>query len=174
MSLNPKDFRPYLAEIRDCACDLCHVMGYVNTPYPQRVANAAALFAALQAGTHRRMSYAERAAVAQVEHDARVAAECAAGASDFRMYSITRPAYNGREMERFYGLTGGFSLEFVIGTGLGMTPGRARRGEAWWADRRARIDAELLARVPALVAEDPRNVCVHFRQTGALCTYHAA
>ena len=173
MSLNPKDFRPYLAELRGCACDLCHPMAYANTPYPQRVANAAALFAALQAGTHTHMDYTARAAIAQAEHNARVAAECVAGASDFRMYCLTRPVSRGRELEHFYGL-GSTSLEFVIGTGLGMTPGRAAKGEAWWADRRARIDAELLAKIPALVAQDARNVCVYFRQTGTPCIHHVA
>lgn len=174
MSFEPADFAPYRSELSGCQCDLCYPMGYANRPLAERQRQAAALLAALREGTHNHMTTAERCAIARCEHDARVAAACVEGVSDFRMFMMTRPVYTGREMERFYGLTGGHSLEFVIGTGLGMTPGRAARGEAWWAERRARIDAELAARVPALAAADPRNACVAFRQTGAQCTHHAA
>ncbi len=171
-SIGPPAFKPYLAVIRDCHCPLCRQTSYANRPAHQMREDARALLDALRAGTHVRVEFAAYAAEAKREHAERVAAKCADGGTDFDLFMMTRTAYNGREMERFYGLH--WNLDFYTGIGVGMTPGRHAEAMRWWTDLRARIDAERVARVPALVAQDARNVCTAYRVSGEVCTYHAA
>lgn len=174
-TLGPNDFDPYRPQIHDCHCHLCRVSGVVGRSNSERQRDAAALLGALQAGTHTRVELADHIAAAKREHAAKVAQACAAGATDYQMYCMTLRHYDGREFERFYQLTsGGMSLSFQVGTGLGMTPGRhaaAMKSVDGQVDRR---NAQLAAAVPGLVAADPRNACVHFRQTGQLCDHHAS
>jgi hypothetical protein len=170
-TIGPRAFKPYLDAIRNCHCKPCRQVSYANRPPHQVRADARALLDALRAGTHVRVEFADYAAEAKREHAARVAARCADGGTDFDLYMMTRRAYTGRELERFYGLS--FGLDFYTGIGIGMTPGRHAERMSWWENLRARVDAEHAARIPALVAKDPRNACAAFRMSGEVCTHHA-
>ena len=172
--IGPKDFDPFRAQIRDCHCPLCRQTCYANRSDTQRRQDALNLLTALETGTHVFLSISDCAAQARAEHNARVAKACADGASDYEMWHMTRPAYNGREFERFYRLTSGqTTLAFRTGLGVGMTPGRYAEARKPVDDQVAAINRRLADAVPGLIEQDPRNVCACFRQTGALCDHHA-
>ncbi len=173
--ISPRDFAPYRTQIHLCQCDLCYPMGFANRDHARRVADAAALLAALRAGTHTHMSIAERAEIARVEHRARIAAACADGVTERRMAVMIRGYASGRDSDVWpYGPAGAMqSHEFVVGTGIGMTPGRYAAAEAVHRAYVERAAADRARTVERLIAADGRNRCVYFRFTGNLCDHHA-
>lgn len=173
--INPRDFAPFRTEIELCQCDLCYPMGYANRPYAQRVADATALLTALRAGTHKRMSLAERAEIARREHRARVAAACADGVTERRMAILIRGYATGRDSDVWpYGPAGPMqAAEFVDGIGIGMTPGRHATAEAARRVRVERAERDRARTVARLIATDGRNRCTYFRFRGELCDHHA-
>ncbi len=174
--LTPTDFDPYRAQIRGCECDLCYPMGYANRAADQRLRDAHALLVALRNGTHRHVTLAERAAIARRERAERIAAACRDGAAERRMAALIRGYATSRDRDTFpYGPAGPMAgADFVIGTGVGMSAGRYAAAHAAHAAHVERAERDRAATVARLIAADPRNTCVYFRFSGALCGHHAA
>lgn len=100
--LTPTDFDPYRAEIAGCWCRPCATTGSDG---------GRALHAALVAGTHRRMTQAERAAEARAAKAVRLAEAQARGATPAELAAIER-GYVAVKMSDFY----------ATGMGLGIGP----------------------------------------------------
>lgn len=116
MGIGPRDFDPFRAQIKDCACDHCwKVAGALSdvTDYSGRKHRAACedLLTALRNGSHVHMTYAARGEVAKAETEHRVEAAIAAGKSQQYINTLRR-GYATVKMSDFY----------ATGMGLGMTP----------------------------------------------------
>lgn len=114
--MTPTDFAPYRAEITDCHCETCREVAYALSDVldwggQRHKARCADLLTALRAGTHLRMTLAERAAEARKEKSERLAQAEADGASAATVAAIER-GYASVSMRDFY----------ATGMGLGMTP----------------------------------------------------
>ncbi|MFD6638359.1 hypothetical protein ACFWDN_21360 [Micromonospora chalcea] len=83
----PADFAPFRAEFAECVCPTCRETVYAlcaaldGPGSPRHLAACRALLSELRAGTHRRMTHAERAAQLREEKAAKLAALREAGAS---------------------------------------------------------------------------------------------
>lgn len=84
--IGPADFAPFRAEFVDCHCLTCRevsftLSGVLDGPEsPRHLAACHALLAELRAGTHKRLSFAERVAQAREEKAIRLARLRADGA----------------------------------------------------------------------------------------------
>jgi hypothetical protein len=124
--LGPEDFDPWRAEITDCACDVCTEIAYAMSDVldfygERRDACTEMLLASLLEGWHRRMTHAERCARAKVQHEERMAAARARGASDLELFGMEYGhTWAGQKiLARARGDYG----DFVHGIGLGITIG---------------------------------------------------
>lgn len=108
-------FAPYRPEIEDCACPTCREVSYglssvLDGPLsPRHLGACLALLAELRAGTHRRVTLAERAAEAREEKAAKLARLREAGA----------PASEIAAAERGYVRVDMAFMRDGIGAGLG-------------------------------------------------------
>jgi hypothetical protein len=115
-TIGPKDFAPYLAEIRDCCCILCLESAYAQSDVldiggRRHLAAAEAILAALRDGTHTRRERSAYHAEQRKAKEARLDAARDRGATPSELAAIDR-GYTKVSMADFYG----------TGLGIGMTP----------------------------------------------------
>lgn len=170
--IGPKDFDPYRDQFTGCNCLLCRELAYANSGHGDLYKAGEALLDALRAGTHVHVTLAERIVEAKAEKAADVAAACAAGRSELHMLGLFR-GYHGGTNERFY-YGEPHSEAFMVGTGIGMTPGRHEAAYARLQETRRRFMARREVEVQRLILVDGRNTCTYFRMSGEVCTHHAA
>lgn len=175
VKIGPKDFDPYRQQFRGCECPLCREMSYALSDVldfdgRRHYAAAEVLLSALRDGTHSRVELAERVAELKAERAGRIAEACASGAGELRLYGLYRGMSGGSVTRHFYHEP--YSEGFMIGTGIGMTPGRYEAAEKRLIDHRRQADANRAAKVPGLIAQDGRNACTYFRVAGELCRSH--
>lgn len=91
--LTPADFDAYRDEIGGCECTVCVQLAYLSHHWSDKNAHreaARALLAHLVAGTHERVTLAERAQLARTAKADRLAAAYAIGASTDELAAIER------------------------------------------------------------------------------------
>jgi len=169
--IGPRDFAPYRSEIGDCHCQLCRNCSYAASGHGNAVQAATELLDALRAGHHHHVTFAEHVSKAKVEHAARVAAACIAGKSELHMLGL-HLGYQGGNVERLY-YREPYNADFMVGIGLGVTPGRHAAADARLQESRRRFMQRRAVEVERLILADQRNGCTHFRMSGELCTAHA-
>lgn len=169
--IGPKDFDPYRAQFRDCNCLLCRNVAYANSGHGNIREACQKLLDALKAGTHERVELADHIEQLKVERAARIAEACASGASELHMFGLHR-GYHGGNNERLY-FREPHDAFFMVGTGIGMTPGRHAAADARLQESRRRFLDRWQVEVERLVLADRRNTCTYFRMSGELCTRHS-
>jgi hypothetical protein len=135
----PADFKPYRDEISGCECTVCVEIAYNAHHWcDKRVRREAArvLLAHLVAGTHERVTLAERAQFARLFHTWKVDTAKAAGVTGETLARIEHPDLYARldaHADRRDG--------FMNGIGLGMTPGGiigTPRARDYWTEQAAK------------------------------------
>lgn len=165
----PADFDPYRSQIHGCYCRQCLEGSYANCP--DRRGAATRLLASLVDGMHQRVERAAFEASVEAQRSIDIAAACAAGHSELHMYGMYRGMHGGSITRTFYGEP--YSEEFMIGSGIGLTPGHYEAGRAWLDAQRARRDAARATQAASLIGQDPRNACTYSRVSGQVCDHHA-
>jgi DNA polymerase-3 subunit beta len=145
--IGPADFDAYRADIRGCSCTLCVELAYARPlDFDGREKREAArvLLAALRAGTHDHVTFAEHVGDAKAAKAVTLVEAHAAGATPERIATIER-GYVKASMSDFYG----------SGLGIGMTP-RPDRDQADTVP----VSVPVPAAVPAVAAPEAPAVTV--------------
>lgn len=170
-NIGPSDFDPYRAEFSGCNCLTCRNVSYANSGHGNLREAAAVLLAELQAGTHKRVELAEHIAMLKIERAANIAEACLAGRSGLHMYGMHRGVHGGSMERHWYGEP--YSADFMVGIGIGMTPGRHEAANARLIASRERKDREREAAAKRKAETDPRYTCTYFQVSGEFCAGHA-